>query len=152
MLKKMIVFVSLIGFHALAANYGMAGCGLGALVFQDQPGKIQIVAATLNNIVSPQTSAITTGTSNCYEGSRDEVSLRFIENNKTALKDDVARGQGETLDGLMTIWACKEKNSVQMNLKQNYNNIFESNETLSILQNLKSNSEVQKTCQSDSQS
>ena len=54
---------------------------MGSLVFQDQPGKIQIVAATVNNLVSPQTFALTTGSSGCYEESRSDVSLRYIENN-----------------------------------------------------------------------
>lgn len=147
MIKKLAIFVSLIGMNAMAANYGMAGCGLGALVFQDQPGKIQIVAATLNNIVSPQTFAITSGTSNCFEESRNEVSLRYIENNKVSLKEDVSRGQGETLEGLMTLWSCQNKSSIQNNLKQNYNQIFNSNESTVILEQLKTNSEVQKTCQ-----
>ncbi len=147
MIKKLAILVSLIGMNAMAANYGMAGCGLGALVFQDQPGKIQIVAATLNNIVSPQTFAITSGTSNCFEESRNEVSLRYIESNKTALKEDVSRGQGETLEGLMTLWGCDNKSSIQNNLKQNYNHIFNSNESTVILQQLKTNSEVQKACQ-----
>lgn len=147
MIKKLAILVSLIGMNAMAANYGMAGCGLGALVFQDQPGKIQIVAATLNNIVSPQTSAITSGTSNCFEESRNEVSLRYIESNKVALKEDVSRGQGETLEGLMTLWGCDSKSNVQNNLKKNYNNIFNSNESTVILQQLKTNSEVQKACQ-----
>lgn len=150
MLKKIAILISLIGIQAMAANYGMAGCGLGALVFQDQPGKIQIVAATLNNLVSPQTSAITSGTSNCFEESRHEVSLKFIETNKTALKEDVARGQGEALEGLMTLWNCQDKSTIQMNLKKSYNNIFNSNESSMILEQLKSNSEVQKTCQSHS--
>ena len=47
-------------------SYGTAGCGLGSLVFGDQPGIIQIVAATLNGI-GGQTFAITSGTSNCGE-------------------------------------------------------------------------------------
>lgn len=147
MIKKLAILVSLIGMNAMAANYGMAGCGLGALVFQDQPGKIQIVAATLNNIVSPQTFAITSGTSNCFEESRNEVSLRYIENNKVSLKEDVSRGQGETLEGLMTLWGCQNKSSIQNNLKQNYNQIFNSNESTVILEQLKTNSAVQKTCQ-----
>lgn len=65
--------------QAHAYHYGMAGCGLGSLVFQDQPGKIQIVAATVNNIVSPQTSAITSGTSGCYEDGSASAKLDYIE-------------------------------------------------------------------------
>lgn len=148
MLKKLVVLVALVSIQSMAANYGMAGCGLGALVFQDQPGKIQILAATINNIVSPQTSAITSGTSNCFEESRSEVSIRYIETNKIALKEDVARGNGETIDGLMTLWNCDNKSNVTQDLKRNYNTIFKSNETIQIINDLKSNSEVQKSCNS----
>lgn len=134
--------------QSMAHHYGMAGCGLGSLVFQDQPGKIQVVAATINNIVSPQTSAISTGTSGCYEESRNEVSMRYIESNKTALKEDVARGQGETIEGLYTLWNCESKAAITQDLKRNYNTIFKSNDSNQILNDLKSNSEVQKSCNS----
>ncbi len=150
MINKIIILVALLSMQSMAAghHYGMAGCGLGSLVFQDQPGKIQIVAATVNDLVSPQTSAITTGTSGCYEESRDEVSMRYIENNKSALKEDVARGQGETIEGLMTLWSCDSHSQVTQDLKKNYNSIFKTNETTQILNDLKSNSEIQKSCNS----
>lgn len=148
MINKIIILVALISMQSMAHHYGMAGCGLGSLVFQDQPGKIQVVAATINNIVSPQTSAISTGTSGCYEESRNEVSMRYIESNKTALKEDVARGQGETIEGLYTLWNCESKAAITQDLKRNYNTIFKSNDSNQILNDLKSNSEVQKSCNS----
>ena len=130
MLKKITILVAMISMQSMAAHhYGMAGCGLGSLVFQDQPGKIQIIASTVNNLVSPQTSAITTGTSGCYEASRDEVSLRYIENNKMALKEDIAKGDGETIQGLYTLWSCDDQSHLTQDLKRNYNSIFKSNET-----------------------
>ncbi|MFN8945903.1 MAG: DUF3015 family protein, partial [Pseudobdellovibrionaceae bacterium] len=46
-------------------GYGMAGCGLGSVVFGDKPGFIQIFAATLNSIGGNQTFGISLGTSNC---------------------------------------------------------------------------------------
>ncbi|MEN0057326.1 MAG: DUF3015 family protein, partial [Bdellovibrio sp.] len=48
-------------------TYGTAGCGLGSLVFGNEKGPVQIVAATLNG-TGVQTFGITTGTSNCGEG------------------------------------------------------------------------------------
>lgn len=146
MLRKLIFCAVLLSIKSFAANYGMAGCGLGAMVFQDQPGKIQIVAATLNNIISPQTSAISSGTSNCFEESRSEVTLRYIENNKAALKEDVARGKGETVDGLMTMWQCQNRDSISSELKKNYNGIFQSNESNQILHQLRAVPVIQKSC------
>jgi len=44
-------------------GYGMAGCGIGSIVFADKPGMIQIIAATLNGTAGSQTFGITSGTS-----------------------------------------------------------------------------------------
>lgn len=108
----------------LAAPYGMAGCGLGALALGDQPGKIQILAATLNNLVSPQTSAITSGTSNCYEGSSQQQASLFIAVNQEALKNDISRAGGETLSGLSQILQCADSDRLGATLQQNYGKIF----------------------------
>src|SRR6266511_1273208 len=53
------------GIQGSPGKYGAAGCGLGAMAFKDQPGGIQIIAATLNDICANQTFGITFGTSNC---------------------------------------------------------------------------------------
>lgn len=133
--------------QAQAANYGMAGCGLGGMVFKDQPGMIQIVASTLNNLVSPQTSAISSGTSGCYDGGGQSANLQYIETNKVALKEDAARGQGETLDGLMTLMGCANSQEVKAQIKKNYNSIFNSQDSASILNAIQSNQSVQNSCQ-----
>jgi hypothetical protein len=119
----MILFVESSSF---AYQYGMAGCGLGTLVFKDQPGKIQIVAATLNNLIVPQTSAITTGSSNCYEASASEAANHYIESNGEALQKDISQGQGETLTGLLTIWGCGNVDQVGAALQSNYQRIYDS--------------------------
>jgi len=114
----------LIASSAMAANYGSAGCGLGALIFKDEPGKIQILVATINNLISPQTSAITSGTSNCYEdGGREEASL-FIAVNREALKNDISRGNGETLSSLSALLGCSDTDQLGTTLRSNYQNIF----------------------------
>src|SRR3954465_15788664 len=89
----------LVSIQAHADNYGMAGCGLGAMAFKDQPGKIQILSATVNNLVSPQTFAITSGTSNCVEDTRT-ASAMFITINEQALRKDISRGGGESVASL----------------------------------------------------
>lgn len=132
--------------QAHAHHYGMAGCGIGSLAFQDQPGKVQIFAATLNNIISPQTSAITSGTSGCYESGSSAAKIDYIETNKLSLKEDAARGQGETLDGLMTLLGCKEEIAIKNEIKNNYNSIFNQDSAPEILKAIQSNSSVQKSC------
>lgn len=148
MLKKTGFVLGLVMLaQAHAAPYGMAGCGIGSLVFQDQPGKIQIVASTLNNLISPQTSAISSGTSGCYDGGGSAANLRYIEANQVALKEDAARGQGETLDGLVTLMGCADSQTVKSQIKQNYNTIFGQPNAQGILKAIESNEAVQKTCQ-----
>ncbi|MBL7543936.1 MAG: DUF3015 family protein [Bdellovibrionaceae bacterium] len=154
MLKKLFI-IGLLGLAASGANaasYGMAGCGLGAMVFEDQPGKVQIVAGILNNLISPQTSAITSGTSNCNEEGGSRTAELYIETNKFALKEDVARGQGETLAGLMTIWNCNDAAQVGSVLKNNYEHIFatssSSTEIKSTMQKtIKENQNTAASCQ-----
>ena len=147
MLKKLSLLVVLfVASQAHAYHYGMAGCGVGSLVFKDQPGTTQIVAATLNNITSPQTSAITSGTSGCYDTHGSQAQVNYIDTNKVALKSDIARGNGETLDGLMTMMGCKEVNAVKMEIKNNYKTIFNSEDTQEIFKAIKNNEAVAKSC------
>jgi len=120
-----------------AGNYGMAGCGLGSLVFQKQPGKIQILAATTNNIVFPQTSAITTGSSNCIDDERG-YAANYIKVNHEALKTDIARGEGETLIGLAVVLKCQNSSSMNKTLQQNYKQIFSSDKAEATVQEIES--------------
>ena len=96
---------------ASAGKYGTAGCGLGSLVLGDQKGMIQIVAATINNIIVPQTSAITTGTSNCTEDGValvDRERALFAEANFQDIKTEVSQGQGENVAVLATLYGCPQ--------------------------------------------
>lgn len=146
-LKKISFVATLIVLsQAQGAHYGMAGCGVGSLVFQDQPGMIQIVASTVNNLVSPQTSAISSGTSGCYEEGSSSAKLDYIEANKIALKEDAARGQGETLQGLTTLLGCASSQDVNSEIKNNYKSIFGQDNAQDILRAIRSNSTVQKSC------
>ena len=94
---------------ASAAKYGTAGCGLGSLAFGDQKGMIQIVAATVNNILIPQSSAITTGTSTCPEDGValvDRERALFAEANFQVIKQEIAMGQGENVAVLASLYGC----------------------------------------------
>jgi hypothetical protein len=137
---------------AMAANYGMAGCGLGALAFKDKPGKVQIAAATTNNLVSPQTFAITSGTSNCMEGSSGQQAALFININQEALRNDISRGNGEALTGLSQILKCSNQSKLGSTLQRNYRSIFPSSDVSpehigsSIENVIKGDAELSKSC------
>lgn len=130
MKKHVIALLTLAGIGLSCStlanhHYGMAGCGLGAMAFKDQPGKIQIVAATVNNLISPQTFAITTGTSNCTEDP-SKVAAMYIQINEVALRKDISRGAGETIVGLSKIYQCSDASAFSSTLQKNFEKIYPS--------------------------
>jgi hypothetical protein len=94
---------------AMAGKYGTAGCGVGSMIFGDQKGYIQLLASWTNGAFS-QTSAITSGTSNCTE---DGVALvdrereLFAEANFQNLRQEVAQGRGENVGVLAGLYGCR---------------------------------------------
>jgi len=87
-------------------GYNMAGCGLGGMLIKDPSTFAQVIAATVNNLISPQTFAITSGTSECSEDGMVKSELKvpvFASVNFENLKQDMARGQGEYLSSLASL-------------------------------------------------
>jgi hypothetical protein len=107
---------ALLSLHAATASaqggYGMAGCGLGSLVFQNDNAMIkQILAATTNGTFGSQTFGITSGTSNCTSGGvlkSEREQMAFVEVNFRDLKRDMAAGGGEFLSSFGTLLGCEE--------------------------------------------
>jgi len=128
-----LVFAALIATTASAADtglrgngrYGSAGCGLGSLAFGDQPGGIQIIAATLNG-TGVQTFGITSGTSNCGASLMAEGTKNFVEGNRVALAKDAARGQGDSIGAVAAINRCENVPAVAAALQKNFKTIFPS--------------------------
>lgn len=134
-MKSLIVILAAIGFSTAAnaqipqslkgnGQYGVAGCGLGSMVFGNESGPVQVLAATING-TGVQTFGITSGTSNCGSGlfAKAEVNS-FIESNAIALENDIARGQGETLSTLNEMLGCgSDFNST---LQDKYSDIYAS--------------------------
>jgi hypothetical protein len=105
-----------------AASVGPAGCGLGYLIFNKDS---QVLAATTNG-TGGQIFGITSGTSGCEQGSGVAKLEAFIESNRVAFANDVARGQGETLVSVTSILRCQDAGQVGEVLKQNYSLVFPS--------------------------
>ena len=107
------------------ATYGLAGCGLGSMIFGDQKGGVQILAATTNGTFGSQTFGISSGTSNCVEtGSSTHGARTFIEGNREALAKDAARGSGETITTLSAMAGCKDAKSVGATLQKRFAQLF----------------------------
>lgn len=106
--------------------YGTAGCGLGSIAFGNKKGMIQVLAATTNGTFGTQTFGISSGTSNCDSDSGDQAANLnvFVESNKLALANDVARGNGETLASLSRVLGCQNQQTLGSVLQKNYTRIF----------------------------
>ena len=104
--------VVLAGSTARAQGYGMAGCGLGSLLFgKDNSKLMQILAATTNGTLGNQTFGITSGTLNCIEGGvvkAEREQAAFAEINFRDLKRNMAMGGGEFLSSFSTLLGCEE--------------------------------------------
>jgi hypothetical protein len=107
-----------------SGKYGTAGCGLGSMAFDSQPGGIQIIAATLNGICGNQTFGITFGTSNCQPGALAQGTKSFVEANREALAKDIARGEGEAIGALTVINRCADSHAVGAALQARFGTIF----------------------------
>ncbi len=104
-------------------GYGMAGCGIGSVIFGQKPGMIQVLASTTNSVYDNQTFAISSGTSNCGESGKSASTHEFIKVNKMALEKEAVRGQGETLVSLGQLLECKSE-SFPTSLKKTYSQDF----------------------------
>lgn len=134
-MKKFIVVaaLALMSVSAFAGKYGSAGCGLGSMIFEgDQTWWKQVLATTTNG-TGMQSVGITLGTSNCDSPAPLKVgqAQAFVEANKVALANDIARGNGETIVGLSKVYGCSNSMEFGRALKSNYSTIFTSNSATS---------------------
>ena len=135
--------------HAATASaqggYGMAGCGLGSLVFQGDNTLVkQIFAATTNGTFGSQTFGITSGTSNCTMGGvlkSEKEQAAFVEVNFRDLKRDMAAGGGEFLSTFGTLLGCEDsaKPKLAKMTQEKYETLVPTDETtpMQLLSSLK---------------
>ncbi len=127
-MRKLLLVVAVFAMtsSAFAAKYGSAGCGLGSMIFEgDQTWWKQVLAATTNG-TGIQTIGISLGTSNCDSPAPFKVGQAeaYVEANKVALANDIARGNGETIVGLSKVYGCANTTEFGRALKSNYTMIF----------------------------
>lgn len=92
------------------ADVGIAGCGLGSIVFKENTKGSQILAATTNGTFGNQTFGITSGTSNCGSGVAKQVNVQkqkdYIIANLSSLQREAAQGSGDAVNGLASVFGC----------------------------------------------
>ena len=93
--------------------YGMAGCGFGSLVINNDTVLAQIGAVTLNGTSLNQSSAIScTGSSNCEASKSDLADVEqsvFISVNLSSLERDMVTGDGSYLRAWAQVLGCEEE-------------------------------------------
>lgn len=145
---SVVAFMAMMAFVAApasAANYGMAGCGLGSMVFGpkgDMGSSIgntkvsEVLAATTNGTFGSQTFGITTGTSNCTQGGMAMIEKEqelFAEVSYDEISREMAKGEGEYLTAFATVMGCSADvhSDFAAATKANYGKIFAEQATAS---------------------
>jgi hypothetical protein len=148
----------LIAIPTRAGNYGMAGCGLGALAFPNDNDQVsQVLAATTNGTFGTQTFGITSGTSECTQDGRirsERAQEAFAEVNFESLAQEMAKGQGEHLTAFAHLLGCSENSTDEFGrlTQRHYTQIF-SREAMTgldlvdaVKQNIASDATLSRTC------
>lgn len=125
-----VLSLSVVG-SVFAENYGSAGCGLGSMIFGDQPGGIQVIAATTNASTYSQLFGITSGTSNCDKQPKSFSNRKlneFVVANVDNLAKDIAMGHGESLETVAELMGipAAQRMQVYAKLQSNFTKIFTS--------------------------
>lgn len=139
-MKKLLVSTCLaviavaVASTSFAASYGAAGCGLGSIVFKDQPGAMQILAATTNGTSGTQTFGITSGTSNCGSplfASNNQIN-NFVAQNMDTLARDIAQGKGATLTAFAELLQipAEQQGEFANKLQANFDQVFTSDQVV----------------------
>jgi Protein of unknown function (DUF3015) len=142
------------------APYGLAGCGLGSIVFKSASEHkdkwLQVIAVTLNG-TGAQTFGITTGSSNCGAGGNSAGQARleqqiFFTSNFNSLTKEAAQGQGSSLSAFAEVLVCEAGSfdGFAKMTQDNYSVIFNSDEPSQVLNNylgaLRSNPDLSGKC------
>ncbi len=141
----------MLGSSAAHAQYGMAGCGLGSMLFgKDNTTLMQVLAATTNGTFGSQTFGITSGTSNCTSGGvvkAEREQAAFAEVNFQDLKRNMAAGGGEYLASFSTLLGCEDaaKASLFKMAQSRYESILPSETTTPVELVVNVKSEIRKT-------
>ncbi|MBL7665347.1 MAG: DUF3015 family protein [Bacteriovoracaceae bacterium] len=125
-MRKLLLVSALLSLSAASFAAGPAGCGLGSIMFKEKSGLVwNVLAATFNGSSGNQTFGMSSGTSECQVDDKTKVAqVSFIEANKVALANDIARGNGETLASLSSLYGCANTESMGSTLQSKYESIF----------------------------
>lgn len=123
--------------------YGMAGCGLGSVLFGESESRGgQILASTTNNTYSNNTFGMSSGTSNCVPDKAENTAAvkknmeLFVTTNREALANDIVKSNGETITTMASIMGCSDTKYLSAKLQSRYETIFDSKENARVADNM----------------
>ena len=138
------VTLAMLSTASFTAGNSNTGCGLGSLLIPNQDTvATQILAVTTNGTSGNQTFGITSGSLNCTKPFKlvmNDKAQRFVADNMDAIAEDVAAGEGENLDTLLSMINVQNKDLAASKLKANFSSIYSSSDVTSsdILDNMAS--------------
>lgn len=134
-MKKLLLTAGLtVALSGTAMAEAGPGCGLGSMLFKGKSGTMNHVLASITNgIYSNQAFGMSTGTLGCDTSQSIEYTevASYMDANLDQVAVDMARGEGEALDGLATLLEVpsQERDAFAATAQANFSRIFPSAET-----------------------
>ncbi len=128
-IASLLIIAAPLAYADLQSNVGV---GIGTVIFEGHEGLIsQVCAATTNGIYGNQTFAITSGTLDAEQPTELWASKQlnnFVAENMNGLAQDIAQGQGESLEAICSILAVEDADAFNSKLQENFGDIYTSAE------------------------
>ncbi|WP_028672107.1 DUF3015 family protein [Saccharospirillum impatiens] len=134
-MKKLLLTAGLtVALTGTAMAGSGPGCGLGSMIFAEKTGTFNHVLASITNgIYSNQAFGMSTGTLGCDSSQSIEYTqvAAYLDTNLDQVAVDMARGEGEALDGLATLLDVQlsDRAAFSVATQANFTRIFPSAET-----------------------
>ncbi|WP_394168196.1 DUF3015 family protein [Saccharospirillum alexandrii] len=134
-MKKLLLTAGLtVAMSGTAMAGSGPGCGLGSMIFAEKTGTFNHVLASITNgIYSNQAFGMSTGTLGCDSSQSIEYTqvAAYLDTNLDQVAVDMARGEGEALDGLATLLdiQASDRAAFSAAAQANFTRIFPSADT-----------------------
>ena len=131
-MKKLVMSlaaVAALSSSAFAGGNNQTGCGLGSQILPNADSALMhAFQATTNGTSGNQTFGITSGTSGCTQSSivLNDQAQDFVATNMDVLAQEIAMGQGESLDTLAELLKVEDKAVFASALQAKFSKIYTS--------------------------
>ncbi len=123
--------IAIVSIPSFAVDKGNTGCGLGYVIFKDQPDSVifDSLAVTTNGTSANQTFGITSGTLECKRPEnlvKNDKLFRFVSENMDSVAADIASGNGEYLETVAELLNIpdEKRDKFYSRLQDNFDKIF----------------------------